>query len=113
MVDDEGFVTEGSSTNAWIVTREGALVTRQTDQSILPGVTRKTLIDVAAALGLAVEIRPFSVDEVFRAREAFFSSASTIVIPVVEIDGRLIGDGKPGEIALTLRRRFHEIAAKS
>jgi D-alanine transaminase len=113
LVDDHGFVTEGSSTNAWIVTRDGALVTRQTDHSILPGVTRKTLIEVAAALGLGVEIRPFTVDEAFRAREAFFSSSSTVVIPVVEIDDRVIGDGRPGQIALALRKRFHEIATKS
>ena len=113
MVDGQGFVTEGSSTNAWIVTSQGELVTRQADQSILPGVTRKTLIDVAAALGLKLEIRPFSVAEVFQAREAFFSSSSTVVIPVVELDGRAVGDGRPGEIALALRRRFHDIAASS
>jgi D-alanine transaminase len=111
MVDGLGLITEGASTNAWIVTLRGALVTREADQSILSGVTRKTLIDVAAALGLELEIRPFSVGEVFLAREAFYSSASTVVIPVVEIDGRVIGDGRPGQIALALRRRFHDFAA--
>ena len=113
LVDDDGFITEGASTNAWIVTEDGALATRQTDHSILPGVTRRTLIDVAAGMGLKVEIRPFSVEEVFRAREAFFSSASTVVMPVVAIDDRVIGDGKPGKIAAALRRRFHEVAARS
>jgi len=111
MVDGLGLITECASTNAWIVTLRGALVTREADQSILSGVTRKTLIDVAAALGLELEIRPFSVGEVFLAREAFYSSASTVVIPVVEIDGRVIGDGRPGQIALALRRRFHDFAA--
>ena len=87
------------------------IVTAPLNGSILSGVTRKTLIDVAAALGLELEIRPFSVGEVFLAREAFYSSASTVVIPVVEIDGRVIGDGRPGQIALALRRRFHDFAA--
>jgi D-alanine transaminase len=109
-VDKDGFITDGASTNAWIVTRDGALVTRQIDDAILAGVTRATLIDVAADLGLTVEERPFKPAEAHTAREAFLSSATTIVLPVVEIDRRAIGEGKPGEIALGLRRRFHQIA---
>jgi D-alanine transaminase len=109
-VDKDGFITDGASTNAWIVTRDGALVTRQIDDAILAGVTRATLIDVAADLGLTVEERPFKPAEAHTAREAFLSSATTIVLPVVEIDGRAIGEGKPGDIALGLRRRFHQIA---
>jgi D-alanine transaminase len=112
-VDASGFVTEGASTNAWIVTPSGALVTRQADQSILHGVTRATLIDVAADLGLRLDYRPFALAEALDAREAFYSSASTIAMPVIEIDGRSIGDGRPGEVTLALRRRFHEIAAHS
>ena len=112
-VDADGYVTEGSSTNAWMVTPDGALVTRQADHAILSGVTRLTLIDVAAAEGARLDIRPFSLAEAYAAREAFFSSASTIAMPVVEIDGRRIGDGRPGALTLALRRRFPEIAANS
>ena len=112
LVDGQGFVTEGASTNAWIVTADGRLATRQTDTAILAGVTRATLIDVAADLGLALEERPFALAEAFAASEAFLSSATTIVLPVVEIDGRAIGEGKPGAIALALRKRFHNLAAR-
>jgi D-alanine transaminase len=112
-VDADGFVTEGASTNAWIVTETGALVTRPADHSILHGVTRATLIDVAAQLGLRLELRPFSLAEAFAASEAFYSSASTIAMPVIEIDGHAIGGGRPGEVVLALRRQFHEVAAHS
>jgi D-alanine transaminase len=108
----DGFVTEGASTNAWIVTAEGQLVTRQADAAILAGVTRATLCDVAGDLGLALDERAFTLDEAFAAREAFLSSATTIVLPVVEIDGRRIGEGRPGPLALALRGRFHAIAAR-
>jgi D-alanine transaminase len=73
-------------------------------------VTRARLIDVAADMGLKVEERAFTPSQAYAAREAFLSSATTIVLPVVEIDGRTIGEGKPGEVALRLRRRFHEVA---
>ena len=109
-VDKDGFITDGASTNAWIVT--SALVTRQIDAAILAGVTRATLIEVAADLGLKVEERAFTPAEAYAAREAFLSSATTIVLPVVEIDGRPIGDGKPGEVARALRLRFHDLATR-
>jgi D-alanine transaminase len=112
-VDAENFVTEGSSTNAWIVTGAGVLVTRPADHSILHGVTRATLIDVAARQNVTLEIRLFSLVEAFGAKEAFFSSASTVAMPVIEIDGRTIGDGRPGALTLALRRRFHEVAVES
>jgi D-alanine transaminase len=111
-VDAAGFVTDGASTNAWIVTPEGRLVTRPTDGAILAGVTRATLLDVAADLGLALEERPFTVAEAQAAREAFLSSATTIVLPVVAIDDQPLGDGRPGPVALALRRRFHALAAR-
>ena len=113
LVDAGGFVTEGASTNAWIVGDDGALVTRQADQGILRGVTRSTLLDVAAREGFSFQERPFSLEEAYRAREAFFSSATTIAMPVVAIDGRTIGDGRPGPVTLALRRRFHDVAARS
>ena len=112
-LDADGFVTEGASTNAWIVAQDGALVTRQADRAILRGVTRATLIDVAVREGARFEERAFSLAEALRAREAFFSSASTIAMPVVTIDGQPIGDGKPGPVTSALRRRFHEVAARS
>jgi D-alanine transaminase len=112
-LDADGFVTEGASTNAWIVAQDGALVTRQADRAILRGVTRATLIDVAVREGARFEERAFSLAEALRAREAFFSSATNIAMPVVAIDGQPIGDGKPGPVTSALRRRFHEVAARS
>jgi D-alanine transaminase len=112
-VDRDGLVTEGASTNAWIVTPDGALVTRQADNSILRGVTRVALIYVAAALGLGLIERPFTPDEAKKAREAFFSSATTIAMPVVSLDGTTIGDGRPGPVTLALRRAFRDLAARS
>jgi D-alanine transaminase len=112
-LDPNGFVTEGASTNAWIVAKDGALVTRHTDRAILRGVTRTTLVDVAAKEGLRLEERAFSLGEALGAREAFFSSATTIAMPVVAIDGHPIGDGRPGAVTLTLRRRFHETAVRT
>jgi D-alanine transaminase len=113
LVGADGLITEGASTNAWIVTEQGVLTTRTADEAILHGVTRATLLDVAAALGLSVELRAFSREEALAAREAFFSSASTIAMPVVTIDGLPIGDGRPGPVTLALRRRFHEMAART
>lgn len=112
-VDGDGTVKEGAATNAWIVTRDGRLVTRPAEFGILRGVTRTTLIDVAARLGLAVEERGFTVAEALEAREAFISAATTLVTPVVAIDGRPVGDGKPGDVALSLRWAFFDVAEKT
>ena len=106
-VDDKGRVTEGSSSNAWIVTRDGKVVTRQADHGILKGITRTVVLDVIAAQGLKLEERAFTMDEAYAAREAFVTSASQIVLPVVKIDGRPVGNGAPGLIASALRRDFH------
>jgi D-alanine transaminase len=107
LLDAQGAITEGASTNAWIVTAAGALVTRQADQAILRGVTRATLLALLAAEGLDFEERAFTLDEAYGAREAFLTSAVNIVMPVVAIDDRVIGDGRPGPLALSLRDRFH------
>lgn len=112
-VDTDGMVKEGGSSNAWIVTRDGVLVTRPADHGILRGITRTTLFKVASRLGLKIEERPFAVEEAMRAREAFISSATTIVLPVVEIDGRPIANGEPGSVALSLREAFFDVAEKS
>jgi len=112
-VDRQGLVTEGSSSNAWIVTRDGKVVTRHADQAILKGITRTVVLDVLKAQGLVLEERPFSLEEAYAAREAFITSASQIVLPVVRIDGRPIGNGAPGLVATALRRDFHRHAESS
>ena len=109
-VDHAGKVTEGSSTNAWIVTMNGEVVTRPADHGILRGITRTVLLDIIRAQGLKLVERAFTVEEAYGAREAFVSSASMIVMPVVRIDGRPIGNGAPGLVATALRRDFHRHA---
>ncbi len=101
-VDEEGFVTEGSSTNVWIVTPGGELLTRGLDHGILAGVTRGTISKLAERLGLAFGERRFTIDEARRAREAFVTSATSYVTPVVRIDEAVIGNGKPGSTARVL-----------
>jgi D-alanine transaminase len=110
LVDSQGRVTEGASSNAWIVSRDGTLITHPLGNDILPGVTRSVVIDVIKAQGLAFEERCFTVEEAYRAREAFITSASQIVLPVVSIDGRPVGNGAPGSIAVGLRREYHRHA---
>jgi len=109
-VDTDGHVTEGASSNAWILDSQGRLVTRQADRGILRGVTRTTLLDVLSREGLELREAPFTVAEAQAAREAFVSSATTIVLPVVRIDGVAIGDGKPGPVSRRLRGAFHAVA---
>jgi D-alanine transaminase len=109
-VDKAGFVTEASSANAWIVTDTGKLVTRHADHAILHGITRTVVLDAVKEQNVAVEQRAFTLDEAYKAREAFITSASQIVLPVVSINGRTIGDGKPGPVAAALREVFHRFA---
>ncbi len=106
-VGKDGYVTEGSSTNAWIVSREGKVVTRPADHGILRGITRTVLLNVIKEQGLELDERPFTPEEAYAAREAFVTSASQVVMPVVRIDGRPVGNGAPGLIATALRREFH------
>jgi D-alanine transaminase len=112
-VDPDGTVKEGAATNVWIVSREGVLVTRPAEHGILRGITRATVMDVAKSLGLSVEERSFSVAEAQDAREAFITAATTLVMPVVEIDGRPVANGHPGSLALSLRRAFFDVAEKT
>ena len=109
-VDELGFVTEGSSTNAWIVDAEGVVRTRDTNANILRGVTRKTLIDLAREAGLEVAERPFTVEEAKQAREAFLTSASAFVTPIVSVDGVRVGEGRPGPVTQRLRSLYLEQA---
>jgi D-alanine transaminase len=112
-VDADGFVTEGASSNAWIVTKDGVVMTRQIDPAILAGVTRATLIDVLKEEGVEFRERPFRIEEALQAREAFITSATNTVMPVVRIDGKAVGDGKPGPISRRLRSKFHQFAVIS
>jgi D-alanine transaminase len=110
LVDAQDRVTEGASSNAWIVSRDGKLITHPLGHDILGGITRSVVIDVLKAQGLAFEERAFTVDEAYAAREAFITSASQIVLPVVSIDGKPVGNGAPGLIATALRREYHQHA---
>ncbi|MBB5051037.1 D-alanine transaminase [Afipia massiliensis] len=112
-VDHDGHVTEGSSSNAWIVTTDGKVITRSVDSGILAGITRAVLMEVLAALQIKLEERPFTPAEAYEAAEAFVTASSQIVMPVVRIDGRNIGDGKPGSISMRLREEFHRFSAFS
>lgn len=109
-VDDLGLVTEGASSNAWIVDGEGVLRTRDTNANILRGVTRLSLLDVARQAGLKVEERPFTPEEALAAREAFITGAGTLVLPVVAVDGKPVGSGRPGPVATRLRKLYIEHA---
>lgn len=112
-VDPDGTVKEGASTNAWIVTRDGVLVTRPAEHGILKGITRATVMKVAKKLGIGFEERAFSVDEAKAAREAFITAATTLVMPVVAIDGAPVANGHPGSVALSLRQAFFDVAEKT
>jgi D-alanine transaminase len=109
-VDNAGFVTEGASSNAWIIDTAGRLRTRACDVAILRGVTRTTLIDLLRREGLDLVESPFTVEEAKRAREAFITSATNAVMPVVRIDGHPVGEGVPGAVAKRLRALFHSAA---
>jgi D-alanine transaminase len=111
-VDDLGLVTEGSSSNAWIIDKTGAVRTRDTQANILRGITRRTLFEIMAREGIKVEERPFSLEEAKEAREAFITGAGTLLLPIVSIDGRAVGDGAPGPVAKRLRRLYIEEARR-
>jgi D-alanine transaminase len=109
-VDKEGQVTEGSSTNAWIVNADGIIVTRHAERGILRGVTRTVIMDNPAPAGLRIQERPFTLSEAKAAREAFITSATAAVTPVVRIDGVAVGNGRPGPVTRELRAVFHRYA---
>ncbi|MEO8813038.1 MAG: D-amino-acid transaminase [Caulobacteraceae bacterium] len=111
-IDDLGLVTEGAASNAWIVDEAGALRTRDIQANILRGVTRLSIIRMAAEAGLRFEERAFTIDEAKDAREAFITGAGTLVTPVVGIDGATVGGGRPGPVAKRLRRLYIEEARR-
>jgi D-alanine transaminase len=110
---EEGKVTEGGSSSAFILTKDDVLVTRQNSSAILPGCTRKAVVALAEERQLRVEERPFTVAEALVAKEAFITSASSFVQPVVTIDGKAIADGKPGPMANRLREIYIDFARKT
>jgi D-alanine transaminase len=112
-VDNQGLVTEGASSNAWIVDRDGVLRTRDIGANILRGVTRLTLLDVAREAGYRVEERPFTLEEARQAREAFMTGAGALVTPIVSIDGQPVANGHPGEVARSLRTAYIRRAAET
>lgn len=107
---ESGWVTEGGSSNAFILTRAGCLVTRPVSHDILDGITRSAVLALAAEEGIPIEERHFSIEEALLAREAFITSATTFVWPVVRINGEAVGNGKPGPVASLLRQRYVERA---
>lgn len=109
----DGYITEGSSNNAYIVTEDGTIVTRQLSNEILAGITRSAVLKCAELLQMKVEVRAFTMDEARNAKEAFATSATGFVNPIVEIDGAQIGTGKPGPVADKLRAIYLEECRKN
>jgi len=107
---EDGSVTEGSSNNAYIVTKDGTIVTRYVGNQILNGITRRAILALAKEHDYNIEERLFSVEECYEAAEAFVTSATMFVQGVVQIDGKQIGDGKPGPVAKKLREYYVEMA---
>ena len=108
MVDEKGFITEGASSNVWIVTNEGELVTRPATYDILSGITRKAILDIASRKNLKIVERPFTEAEVLNSSEAFLTSATSIVTPIRAINGQLISDGKVGPVSGAMRLAYFE-----
>lgn len=109
-VDDMGLVTEGASSNAWIVDGEGILRTRDTNANILRGITRSTLLEVIREAGVPMSEKPFTIAEAQAAKEAFITGAGSLVTPIVQVDGVKLGDGVPGPVATKLRALYIERA---
>ncbi|MBW9061809.1 D-amino-acid transaminase [Rhizobium herbae] len=112
-VEPDGTVKEGAATNVWIVDGDGKLRTRHADHGILRGITRTTLMDVAASIGIDIEERAFSVEEMLAAREVFITAATSICFPVVAINGKIIANGHPGSVSQKIREAFFDIAEKT
>ena len=110
LIDDDGFVNEGTSNNAYIIDNNNNIITRNLSNKLLPGITRKTLIEVAKKLKLSIEERPFTIKEALESNEAFISSASTLIAPVTKIDKNNIGNGQMGTITEILRETYIKIS---
>lgn len=110
MVED-GFVTEGTSSAAFII-KDGIIITRPLSNAILPSIRRKLLMELTKTHGIKVEERLFTIEEALNADEAFMASATIFVLPIIEIDGKAIGSGKPGPMVKKLREMYIEAALK-
>ena len=113
LIDKDGLVTEGAASNAWIVDGAGVLRTRDLHANILRGVTRLSLLDLIHQAGLTIEEKPFTLDEAKDAKEAFLTGAGSLILPIVRIDDAIIGEGKPGPVALRLRALYIEHGRKT
>lgn len=102
----DGHVTEGASSNAWIVDARGVLITHPKTNEILGGITRQTVMACAKELQIKIEERPFTSEEALKAPEAFLSSATGLIMPIVQIDGKTVGNGEPGPVSLRLREAY-------
>ena len=110
LIDGDGFVNEGTSNNSYIIDKNNNIITRNLSNKLLPGITRKTIIEVAKNLKLSIEERPFTVKEVLESNEAFISSASTLIAPITKIDKNIIGQGQMGPITEILRETYIKIS---
>jgi D-alanine transaminase len=106
LVKPDGTVTEASASNAWIVTKDKALVTHPLTHGILGGITRDTVLRLAKAAGYHIQERAFTLDEALAAKEMFLTGTTTFVLPVVQVDDKIVANGSPGTVALDLRRRY-------
>lgn len=109
---ENGSITESSAANAYIISESGMLVTQSLSRKILPGITRISVLDLARDLGISVQERAFTIEEAYAAKEAFSTSASSFVLPVVRIDDHLIGNGRPGPLSQKLRALYVEQALR-
>jgi D-alanine transaminase len=112
LIDANGFITEGSSTSAWIVGEEGEIVTRNLSESILPGVTRRVILEAAAEASLRIAERPFTVSEALQAREAFMTAATLGATAITAIDGKPLGEGVPGPVTQRIQQLYQALAAR-
>lgn len=106
MVDDDGFITEGTSSNAWIINDQKQILTRPLSASILEGITRQTLVKLAKDLDLELVERAFTVEEAYRAKEAFLTSTTSFVKPVTRINDHSVGNGEAGSITISLLESY-------
>ncbi len=106
LVQADGVVTEASSSNAWLVTKDKTIITHPATNKILSGITRATVMKLARAAGYTVHECTFTLDDVYAAKEVFLSGTTTFVLPVVQVDDRVIANGAPGETALSLRKAY-------
>ena len=109
-LDEDNYINEGTSNNAYIIDNNNTIITRNLSNKLLPGITRQTILEVAKNLKLNIEERAFTVNEAFTANEAFISSATTLILPVIEINRNIIGNGKIGPITEILRETYIKIS---